>query len=306
MKGDLSEKKVYCSLVNCTGTSVFESVLLDINLISKVLPYKNKEIELSHVTDEGNCITGLFVATQTKEIAPIHTPGNHDDYSAVALGAGQGFAYPNVFLYLKSSKILLWESNRLGLLESGMEYYFNTISTVHFSNSFNVSLSAVMNLEASQRLNKLVELDSIEIQIAEPKEYLRTQAVSNGSLNDIYDIVNKVNASKSIYIKIKAEDDPLNKLNRTWINRLASNFFENTYTSKSRVQNKLIVSGKRGSEDGAVEETINFVTDRLKDSFKIEKLVIAPHLQINERKEGIRMVNEALKPIISELFRPGE
>lgn len=149
-------KKVLCSVVLTEGNRLFEEILLDESL-RYVLPYKNKSIELSHVVDEGEIITGMFVATQTKDIAPIHTPGDEDDYSAVSLEEGKGFAYPNIFLYSKNTKVLCWEVNRSGLLESGMEYYFNSISEVYSGNSYHVSIVPLMNLEASQRLNRLFE-----------------------------------------------------------------------------------------------------------------------------------------------------
>jgi hypothetical protein len=75
-------KKVYCSVVEIQGNRSFENILLDTNL-RHVLPYKNKQLELSHVSDEGNIVTGMFVATQTKDIAPLNTPGDEDDYTVV-------------------------------------------------------------------------------------------------------------------------------------------------------------------------------------------------------------------------------
>lgn len=286
----LQSRKVFSSLVDFQGTPNFESVLLSPNLRQYVLPYKNKQVELSHVTDEGDYITGIFVATQTKDIAPIHLPGDEEDYSAVPIENGKGFAYPNVILYIKSLKVLLWEVNRNGLLESGIEYYFNTISELRFNASFQVSIAPIMNLDASTRLNRLLEMDSIELQIAQPLSFLREVAGREGAMADISNVVNHTNATQSVTIKLVADKTGINKLNPVGIRNIVRDFLRLPHIDHGRTKDKLVIVGKSGDEENIVEETINFVTDRLEKNFKITRLEIAPHIQVNERKEGIRLV----------------
>ena len=286
----LQSRKVFCSTVDFHGAPNFESVLLSPNLRQYVLSYRNKQIELSHVVDEGDIITGLFVATQTKDIAPIHLPGDEDDYSAVPIENGKGFAFPNVVLYIKSLKVLLWEVNRNGLLESGIEYYFNTVSGLRFNNIYQVSLASVMNLDASIRLNRLLEMDSIEFQIAQPLTFLREEAGREGAMSDISNLVNQTNATQSVTIKLVADKTGINKLNPVGIFNIVSNFLRLPHIEHGRVKNKLVIVGKSGDEESIIEETINFVADRCEMNFRIERLEIAPHLQVNERKEGIRLV----------------
>jgi len=296
----LQSKKVFCSLVEYAGFRSFEDVLLDQNL-RYVIDYNNKHLELSHVSNDGNFITGLFVATQTKDIAPVHTPGVEEDYSAVSLGDGQGFAYPNVFLYMKSSKVLLWEVNRMGVIETGIQFYFNSISELHADSSFNVIVTPIMNLEASLRLSRLIEMDSIELQIAEPTQYLRELVGNDGAISDINNLVNRTNATKSISIKLTAQKNGIEKLNIRSIIDLANNYLNIPLGNRGKSKNKLIVIGKSGDEENLVEETINFVSNRVSGGFKIEKLTIAQHLQIVERKDGIKIVEVALRQSILQL-----
>ena len=293
-------KKVFCSLVEYSGSRSFEDILLDNNL-RHVIDYKNKHLELSHVTDNGNFITGMFVATQTKDIAPVHTPGVEEDYSAVSLGAGQGFAYPNVFLYLKSSKVLLWEVNRMGVVESVIQYYFNSISELHSNSSYHVAITPIMNLEASIRLSRLIEMDSVEIQIAQPTQYLRELVGNDGAISDMHNLVNKTNATKSITIKLSAEKTSFNKLNLRSIIDLASSYLNIPHGEHGRTKNKLIVIGKSGDENNLIEETVNFVSDRVSGVFRIDKLTIAKDLQIVERKDGIKLVELKLRQQILQL-----
>lgn len=294
-------KKVFCSSVEFSGSYSFEEILLNQNH-RHIIDYHDKRIELSHVHDDGNFITGMFVATQIKDIAPVHTPGIEEDYSAVSLGAGQGFAYPNVFLFLKASKVLLWEVNRMGVVESIMQYYFNTISEIHFNSSYHVSITAIMNFEANVRLSRLIEMDSIELQIAEPTQYLRDAAGHDGAFSDIKNIVNKTNATKSISIKLTADKSALNKLNFRSIIDLANSYLNIPFGNHGRTKNKLIVIGKSGDEENLIEETINFVTDRLSGVFKIDKITIAQHLQVVERKDGIKLVELGLRQDIAQLI----
>jgi len=293
-------KKVFCSLVEYSGSRSFEDILLDNNL-RHVIDYQNKHLELSHVTDNGNFITGMFVATQTKDIAPVHTPGVEEDYSAVSLGAGQGFAYPNVFLYLKSSKVLLWEVNRMGVVESVIQYYFNSISELHSNSSYHVAITPIMNLEASIRLSRLIEMDSVEIQIAQPTQYLRELVGNDGAISDMHNLVNKTNATKSITIELSAEKTSFNKLNLRSIIDLASSYLNIPHGEHGRTKNKLIVIGKSGDENNLIEETVNFVSDRVSGVFRIDKLTIAKDLQIVERKDGIKLVELKLRQQILQL-----
>jgi len=286
----IQKRKVFSSLIDFQGAGDFESILLNPILRQYVLPYKSKQIELSHVANEGDFITALFVTTQTKDIAPIHLPGDDDDYSAVPIENGKGFAFPNVILYIKSLKVLLWEVNRSGLLESGFEYYFNTLSELKFNSSYNVALAPIMNIDASTRLNKLFEMDSIEMQIAQPLSFLRAEAGREGAMADISKVVNQINATQSITIKLVADKTGINKLNPVGVMNFVRGFLNLPHLEHGRVKNKLVIIGKSGDDDNIIEETINFVADRFENEFNIEKLEIAPHLQISERKEGMKIV----------------
>jgi len=297
----LQIKKVFCSLLDVQGDRTFESILLN-NDLKGVLPFKGKSLELSHVVDEGNYITGMFVATQTKDIAPLHKPGDDNDYSAVSMGDGQGFAFPNVFIYIKALNALVWEVNRMGVVESGMEYYFNTVSSMYANNLFHVNLLPIMNIEASTRLDRMIEMNEIEFQIAEPTRFLRAEAGAEGTMSDLSKVVSKLNATKCITIKLTAYDNAIDKLDKKSVWEIVRSFMHIPDGVHGHTKNKLVVIGKSGDDDNLIEETINFVTDRLKSLFKINKVTIASDLQIDERKESIRTVAITLYNQIKELI----
>lgn len=145
-------------------------------------------------------------------------------------------------------------------------------------------------------------MNSIELQIAAPTEYLTQEAGNNGAISDLYKVVNETNATKCVSIKLTAEEARLNKLDRSGVRNLVNGFLRIPQGYHGRTKNKLIVVGKSGDDDRIIEETINFVTDRVKSQFSLEKIEIAPHLQVEERKEGIRLCNIQLTEIIRILI----
>jgi len=278
-------KKVFCSVVEINGDISFEELLTN-KKFKKIIPHNEKEIELSHITVSDDFITGLFVSTQKSDLAPIHTPGDDEDYSAVALKNGQGFAYPNVILYSKKHKVLLWEVNRSGVLESTMKYYFDVVCELNNLEDIKVELYPLMYPDAYERVKNLVSVNEIEFQIANPRTFLRSQIKKKGTIGDIAKLSEGLNASKSIKVIIKAEDVQKDRIEKRGILDIL-NFINSAPLSPGRLKNNIIVRGLKQDGDIAVEETINYMTDRMNDKFQLEKLKIAPHLQIKDRKEGI-------------------
>jgi hypothetical protein len=247
----------------------------------------DKSVEISHVKVESSFITGFFVSTQDAGIAPIHKPGDEEDYSAVAIPDGKGFAYPNVFVYLRELEVLAWESNRSGQAETGMADYFNTIAKNHVLD-LDISLNPIMNINAYERLSNFLEITKIDMKVTEPIEQLRNEAGKGGAISDIYNVVNKTNASKAISITLVANENKNSKLDKEAIIRLFKSFVPIQSNKIGNNKNKLVIVGKNRSEDGSlIEETINIVLNRFETRFSLEKLKIAPHLQIDERKQGI-------------------
>jgi len=281
-------KKVYFSKVEVIGSVSFDSILRS-KSYRKVIEYNEKLVELSHIIVSENYISGMFVSTQDAGMAPIHTPGDEEDYSAVLVPSGKGFAFPNGFIYIRELNVMIWEVNRLGLTELGMSNYFDTVAGLILAD-VKVNFLPIMNFDASARVSNLQEINKIELQIAEPTNILKRTA-QDGFFSSITDLANSSNATKSMAITITAEESGKFKLNKKSVMDLVSNFLPIKTYEHGRVKNKLIVSGKMRNEFGTVvEEIINIVLNRFEDKFNLEKLRLAPHLQISERKEGLTLV----------------
>lgn len=279
-------KKVYLSRVDAVGTMSFESFLINKDCC-KYIEVNEKKIEISHIDIQPNYIAGFFVTTQDTGIAPLHTPGDENDYSAVPVPEGKGFAYPNVFVYLRGLNVLAWEKNHLGLTESGMANFVNT-KALNLGHNLVVEFVPIMNLDAAERINKFLEISKIELKVTEPTEFLRGEYGANGAMSDIKNIAKKTNATRSMSIILTAREKAANMLNKDSIIDILTGFIPIKMNKHGRDKNKMIIIGKSLNEDGSIiEEAVNIVINRYEDKFKLDKIKIAPHLQIIERKRGI-------------------
>ncbi|MDH6310461.1 hypothetical protein M2451_003733 [Dysgonomonas sp. PFB1-18] len=285
----MKNKKVLCSLVDVSEDYDFDKLLLD-GIFKTTIYYKNRDIEMSHITTKGDFIMGMFVSTQKKDLAPIHTPGDEDDYSAVPLKKGQGLAYPNVFLYDKKKKILLWEVNRLGVLESSMQYFFEEVMHQKGYPDFFISLNPLMFPNAYKRIKNLVQIQEIEFQIASPTAFLRKES-KNGTLSNIAKVANDFSASKAISITVKANE--LQTVNKRSVLSILG-FIDEAPLQPGRIKNRVIVKGLKDEGGTLFEETINYIVDRMSEYFPLTELTVASNLQIKERKDGIENVYKKL------------
>lgn len=284
-------RKVLFAKISINGGRKFTDILLSDDVKKFIIPYNGKDLEISHVNNTERYITGIFVATQKTDIPPVHTPGEDDDYSAVELADGKGFAFPNVFLYCKDNGVLCYEVNRLGFSEKTITYYFNRYSELKCDADFSFEMASVLNIDPVKRTKSLLKINEIEMQIASPLNYLSSKAIKDGSFSDIAKVVEKTNATKGISIKIMASDDKPNRINKNETLKMIRNFLSLPHNSKERVRDKMIISGVTQNEDNiTVPDIINVMLNNLEGYFNIEKHRIAKNLQIPERKNGIESV----------------
>ncbi|MCC8145682.1 MAG: hypothetical protein LIO93_04415 [Bacteroidales bacterium] len=289
----MAPRKVLCSRVICENQNFEE--LLRSNFFCRTIQFSRyKAVEISHIEEDENVITGVFVSTQQKDLPPVHKPGNEEDYSAIIIDKGKGLAYPNMFLYCKSTGSLLWEYNRYGLLETGMEYFFDRCLNQEGIES-DTKLLPVMNLAVYDRIQNLLNVKEVEIQIAHPTAVLR-EIQRNSPLAGIAHLADQFGASSSFYLKMKAEVHSMNKNSVFDV----LNFMKNNHVDTGRVKNKLVIKGTKVDDDRdrLVEETINFTTDRITDYFPLREVERNDSLQISERKQGIREVYNRIIPDI--------
>ncbi len=297
----MKTKKVLCSQVEFNKEIDLCKLICDKFFNEKVIVYNDKKVEVSHITDEGGFILGMFVTTQVTDIPPGHLPGNEKDYSIVDLGEGRGLAYPNVFLYDKSRHVILWEVNRTGVTEHAMQTFFNDILNREIDYSeHKIRFSPLLSTDAYNRVSDMVKIDEVEFQIVNPQEYLLREN-TDSSLAGIANLVNDFAATKSIKITIQADEDKtVNKANLLSVVKFIQGIL---WTPKGRMRNKIVVKGLKSDDEGrSVEDTINVLLDRMTSYFDIKEYKRNTDLQVTDRKRGIKEAYSKIKKDIAVLL----
>ncbi|WP_319505130.1 DUF6731 family protein [Bacteroides graminisolvens] len=288
-------KNVVIFRLELQGDMSFENLLLDEAYQSPIAINEYKTAELNYVNRNSNgTITGLFVATQKRNIPPAHRPGG-EEYSAVSLADGEGLAYPNVILYDPTTAALYLEVNRLGLSNTQIEDYFKLHAANNGVPNLSITLAPILKPNAYDRVNNMLSVMEVEVKIANPVLMLREQNTT-GAIHQFAEAAKNINATKDMKLVLKGEEvkGGLIKEEVLRVINVFSHMFNRTEASSSDRYNKLIIKGsRRSSEEEDVEiidEVINFVLDKIKDRFPLEEQNIASGLQFSERKSGITSV----------------
>lgn len=291
--------------VNIQGEILFEDLLLDEAYHTPVSIVNGRDTELKFVTknnDPNNTIIGLFVTTQKSNLPPKHTPGT-DDFDAIVLENGEGLAYVNIMLYDVNTKTLFLEQNRNGVNDQRISEFFMLHSEVLKISNFNIELVDVLKESAYERVENLLSVQTIELNIANPVLMAERNRSKEGPLSGIGNIAEEMNATKSIYLKLSGDikHGGMNKQKTVAFIEKAMSWMR--FSGKKNP--KLIVRGERKDSDGdevrIVKETINLFLDRITDRFVLPENEPSS-LQFQERKKGILKVYKNHISTIKGLF----
>lgn len=283
----MATKNVYVFKVELSSIRSFSDILLDCDYHSAIPINTYKTAELKHIHEKPNgTITGMFVTTQRKGIPPTHKPGE-DDYSAVPLADGEGLAYPNTILFSPATKALYIESNKLGLSDISICDYFEKHAIKQDIPDFGIELLPVLKAESYERVDRMTAISSIECKIANPIELLREEQKA-GALEQFGKLSQEMNASKTMYIQLKSEELSGGLVKKEVLNVI--DFFSRLVNKSSfkPKQNKLKITGLIHS-DGSdyIEDSVDFLLDRMKGQFSLDEPNVASHLQYSDREKGV-------------------
>lgn len=294
-------KRVFFTKVVVNGTMTFEQILQDEVLMSKRTIINGKTVEISHIDNHPTYITGIIVATQSKNIAPTHKPGEGDDYSAVELPDGRGFAYPSVFIYDKSNSVLLYERNFWGISESGIESFFNYLSQIYLEadldrdDNYRVSLLPIIKTDINGRVRNYWKIKSVELQIAKPTLVREQNLVQNGVLQKVVELADSTNSDKGINVVFKNSTETFIDFTREKIYELINEFRRLDHQYSGAYKDKLKIKGLVQNEDGTIiEDAIDVMLDKLVGYFFIDVEDIASSIYEMERKRQIKIVYDSL------------
>lgn len=270
------KRTVLAAQVNADSYDEFVEALMNSSLTIRL---GAKVVEISHTEEDRDLIKGIFVSTQKADLPPQHAPGDDDDYSAIPIEEGKGLAYPNVFLYDKTRRILLWEVNSQGMDIKRFSKYFTEYDKENDTN-IHAEFLPVTTTDFMERVSRLERISDLDIKIADPLQIVERSETALGSIPQL---VEESNATKSVGIKLQAAKGHTLSINS--IKQWLGDIFHMNNEENAKIQCK--TKGLFYDDEGNLEETtIDLLIDRFRTSFDLPKNENAT-LQEAERKRGI-------------------
>ena len=274
-------KRVYASTVVSFDFDTFESIIAG-NI--PVLRISGKSVEISHVHQDDNVISGLFVSTQMVNLAPQHEPGIEADYSAIEIEDGKGLAYPNAFLYDRTRHILFWEVNTQGMNEKKFETFFKECDKLNNTN-MQCHFYPVVTTDFLERINRLERINSFSLKVGDPLQILNRE---DASFADMRNLATSAEATGTIEVKVKASAG----------HTLSIEFIRSQVQSALRLNRdnananiNCQTSGFYYDEDDNLESTkIDMLIDKFVTYYELDRLDNAS-IQADARKNGLQQAH---------------
>ncbi len=272
----------------------FKDILQFIN--GKEYPYGEKIFELTLLdSDDDNCVIGLIVTTQDKDIPPKRDKRTKE-YSQLSLNpVTEGLAYANIFLYDIPRNILIYEINKNSCFIAQFKEFIYSHWNSEMDSRFNISFPVVVKRNEYDRMLRMDRYQKIVVELYKPSELLQCYAENSESMEDmIIDYNIKIgNQNNADYIKIE-HLSLSKKINPLGLSRSATvglfdsikaNIMDMGFTKN--IKTLEVVGYTQDFENGKKMLPINLLHDTYNESFKISSIRVQSDVQANERKEGI-------------------
>ncbi|MDR1973975.1 MAG: hypothetical protein LBQ31_04790 [Bacteroidales bacterium] len=276
--------------------------------------YLEKIFEFSLIrTKMLNCIVGIVVTTQDKDIPPIRNKKTKQ-YSKVNINPKtQGLAYANIFLYDVSRNILLYEINRNGCFPNQLsEFVCSKWNEQNENIRFDLSFPAVLRANEYSRMLAMDSYKRLTIELYNPAELVNcfdedTDSIENNIIKHNIQVGIHGNAD-TLKIEQVASSKKINpmglskSLTRRLIDTVKLNIAGKGF--RSNIQT-LRVEGYSSDVEGerATIKPIDILADTFNEHFKITDIQLQSDVQQSERKEGIELLYEKLLPELRQLTR---
>jgi hypothetical protein len=287
----------------------FKDILLFLN--SKKHRYQEKILELSLLdTQIPNCIVGIIVTTQDKDIPPIRDKQT-GQYSPVIINpVNQGLAFANIFLYDFQRNILLYEINRNGcFLSQFSDFIYSRWNEMYEDIRFAVTYPVVARKNEYNRMLQMDYYKKITVELFNPSVLVDCFEDESDSIQNNILKQNIRTAQQSNANFIKLEQVTLNKrfnpmgLSRSmvqgFVDAVKLNIADKGYRGNIKT---LKVEGYTSDvEDSRRSKPIDLLLDAFNEFFKITDIQIHIDVQQTERKEGIEALYNKILPELRQL-----
>jgi len=292
-----------------SGSPSFSDILGMLD--NKEYRYQGKKFELSLLdTNLTDCIIGIIVTTQDKDIPPMRDKVKKI-FSPIAINpATHGLAFANIFLYDNSRNVLLYEINRNGcFLKQFKEFIYTVWNSEDDDIRFEINFPAIIRANEYNRMLTMDYYKKILIELYNPVELIHCFEEENDSMqNSIirHQIeVGRASNADSLKIEELALTKKLNPLGLSrsmtvgLIDAVKLNIADKGF--RSNIQTLRIDGYASDVEDSKSVKHINILADTFNEYFKIEDILIQSDVQEYERKTGIESVYRRILPELRQL-----
>jgi hypothetical protein len=285
----------------------FTDILCFMN--GKEYRYQEKIFECSLLdTAIENCIVGLIVTTQDRNIPPIRNKQTKE-YSKVNINpTTQGLAYANIFLYDIRRNILLYEVNKFGCFPNQFkEFVYIKWNAENENRRFELNFPAVLKVQAYQRMLNMSHYKKVTVQLYKPVELINGFAENSDSIENILRANLQLSGQNNADIFKFEQVAIAKKYNKTGLLRstvkgiidvIKLNVLDKGFKHNIQI---LKVEGFCEDPEDKGNKTIDLLADTFKEYFKISDIQLQSNVQQNERKQGIENLYKKLLPQLRQL-----
>lgn len=269
---------------------------------------KQYEFHLQH-TDKLNCLVGIVITTQDKDLAPKKNKFT-DEISPIELDpATEGLAYANVFLYDVNLNVLIYEINRNGCFLNNIIDIYNE-ETISDDEKYNLEFLAVVRKAEYERFLNMYYIKEFELDIAEPRAVLQEFQDAEDSiakaLRTHLEAGLQANTDKvTLHYTAAGKRANPQGLTRSRIKRLVDAARQILRTPQRGNIDVLRVKGYLEDVENIKSiQPINLIADTFRTLYiNLPTAIIHTNLQVDDRKQEIERVYEKIKSELQRIFQ---
>lgn len=290
------------------NSASFEDVLRFMN--NKEFRYSEKIFELSLLnTSLQNCIVGIVITTQDKDIPPKRHKQNKS-FSQLEIDATiEGLAFANIFLYDIKRNIFLYEINRNGCFPNQLRaFIYAKWNEENEDIRFELSFPAILRANEYQRMLQMNYYKRLVVKLYKPTELIdcfdeETDSIENNILKKNIELGIQSNADTITLEQVAISK----KLNPMGLSQSRTRGIIDAVKMKiadcglrPNVQT-LRVEGYTGDPGDRALRPIDILADTFNVHFKITDIQVQTDVQQQERKQGIEDLYTGLLPELQQL-----
>ena len=254
-----------------------------------------KYVQFTILANNSNYIIGYVASTSVAGIPPKRNYRNGTT-EELNLKEGEGLGYANIFLYYKTKKILLYEFNKNGCyLSAFKDLLYNACNIVFRDIRITLSFFPVLKKNAYDEFYSMRIYKAVEYVVANPGAMQIEQEKNNQATNALCEISKESREIQADSLTLKYATSLKN--NPYGLKRSAVMDIINSIYGKIDVK-KIIVTGLIEDPEERASQSIDLLSEALKDKMKLKEPRILKNLLIPERQAGIlKVFNKNLEEI---------